>query len=80
MADRNVRYGAEIRKRAEKVDAVRRSTFICPSCSKKKVKRKGNSLWACKSCGAVFAGGAFSLATPTGMVAARMIEEYKAKK
>ncbi|MEM4634223.1 MAG: hypothetical protein QW275_03655 [Candidatus Anstonellaceae archaeon] len=80
MADKRVRYGAEIRKRADKVDQMKRSSFDCPSCRKKKVRRKGNSLWQCKSCGAVFAGGAFSLSTPTGMVAARMIEEYKNKK
>jgi large subunit ribosomal protein L37Ae len=79
MSNKNVRYGAEIRKRAEKVDKLRQSLFACPSCGKKKVKRQGNSRWECKSCKAVFAGGAFSLATPSGTVAARMIEEQKSK-
>ncbi|MEM4348047.1 MAG: hypothetical protein QXN37_00555 [Candidatus Anstonellaceae archaeon] len=77
MADKNVRYGAEIRKQAAKVDALKSSLFICPQCSKKKVKRKGNSLWVCRSCKTVFAGGAYSLSTPAGEVALRLIEEYK---
>ena len=77
MSKRNVRYGAEIRKRAEKVHAAKVSLFACPRCGKKKVKRTGNSLWRCKSCGASFAGGTYSLSTPSGEVALRLIEEYK---
>ena len=77
MSNRNVRYGAELRKRADSVDTARRSCFTCSACGKKKVKRKGNSLWACKSCGAIFAGGTYSLSTPSGDVAARLIAEYK---
>ncbi len=77
MSKRNVRFGAEIRKRAEKVDISRRSLFPCPKCGKKKVKRRGNSLWECKSCEAVFAGGTYSLSTPAGEVASRLVEEYK---
>ena len=77
MSNRNVRYGAELRKRAQKVDTLRTSLFACPKCGKKKVKRRGNSLWECKSCGALFAGGAYSLATPAGEVASRLVEEYK---
>jgi large subunit ribosomal protein L37Ae len=77
MADKGVRYGAELRKRAEKVDKLRRAAFACGKCGKKKVRRKGNSLWECKSCGAVFAGGTYSLSTPSGDVATRLIEEYK---
>lgn len=79
MAKRDVRYGAEIRKRARSVDELRRALYPCRSCGKKKVKRKGNSLWECKSCGSVFAGGAYSLSTPSGEVAIRMIKEYKKK-
>ena len=77
MSKRNVRYGAELRKRADSVDSARRSLFACSACGKKKVKRRGNSLWECKSCGAVFAGGTYSLSTPQGDVTARLIEEYK---
>lgn len=77
MADRNVRYGAEIRKRADAADRQRRSKYACPKCGKKMVKRSGNSLWACKACGARIAGGAYALVTPTGEVAGRQVEAYK---
>jgi len=77
MSNRDVRYGAELRKRANSVDASRRSLFTCSACGKKKVKRRGNSVWECKSCGAVFAGGTYSLSTPSGDVAARLVAEYK---
>jgi len=42
-----------------------------------KVTLKGNSLWECKSCGGVFAGGAYSLSTPSGEVARRLILEQR---
>ena len=77
MSKRDVRSGAELRKRADSMDELRRTLFVCNACGKKKVKRKGNSLWECKSCGAVFAGGTYSLSTPSGDVAARLIKEYK---
>ncbi|VVB99990.1 50S ribosomal protein L37Ae [uncultured archaeon] len=77
MSKQGVRYGAELRKRAEKVDTLRTSLFACPRCGKKKVRRKGNSIWECKACGSVFAGGTYSLSTPAGEVATRQIDEYK---
>ena len=79
MSKRNVRSGAELRKRADKVDRLRVSSFACPTCGKKKVKRKGNSLWECKSCGGVFAGGTYSLSTPSGEAAARLVSEHRGK-
>lgn len=79
MSNKNVRSGAELRKRAEKVDKLRQSLFTCPTCGKKKVRRNGNSRWECKSCGAVIAGGTYSLSTPAGEVAARTIAEHKQK-
>ena len=79
MSNKNVRSGAELRKRADKVDRLRQSLFTCPTCGKKKVKRQGNSRWECKSCGSVIAGGTYSLSTPAGEVAARVIEEHRQK-
>ncbi len=77
MVKKDVRHGAELRKRAQKVDKMRQSLFLCPKCGKKKVKRKSNSLWKCRSCNAVFAGGTYSLSTPAGDLAKRQISEYK---
>ncbi len=79
MSNRNVRSGAELRKRAYKVDELRQSLFACPACGKKKVRRQGNSLFACKSCGGVFAGGTYTLSTPAGEVAARLVSAHKKK-
>jgi len=79
MSKRDVRSGAELRKRADSMDTLRRTLFVCSSCGKKKVKRRANSLWECKGCGAVFAGGTYSLSTPSGDVAARLIKEYKTR-
>ena len=77
MSKRDVRSGAELRKRADSMDTLRRTLFVCSACGKKKVKRRSNSVWECKSCGAVFAGGTYSLSTPSGDVATRLIKEYK---
>ncbi|MCX8174964.1 MAG: 60S ribosomal protein L37a [Candidatus Micrarchaeota archaeon] len=77
MSKHSVRFGAELRKRAGKIDQLRRSLFICPRCGKKKVRRAGNSLFECRSCGSLFAGGAYSLSTPSGEVASRIIGEMK---
>lgn len=76
MADRNVRYGAEIRKLADAADKSRRTRYPCPKCGKAAVKRMSNSVWRCNACEKEFAGGAYSLSTPTGDVAARQIGEH----
>jgi len=77
MVKAGVRYGAELRKRAAAVDAQRSARYPCPTCGKKSVKRKGNSLWECRSCGSRYAGGAYSLTTATGDAARRSIEGSK---
>jgi ribosomal protein eL43 len=73
---RTVKYGATIRKLVEKATAAAKTRYECPKCHKKKVVRKGMAIWKCKSCDAVFAGGAYSLTTEVGEVAARLINEY----
>lgn len=73
---RTPKYGATIRKLAEKAIDSSRAWYECPKCHKKKVVRKGNSLWKCRSCGAELAGGAYALRTEVGEVAARLIGEY----
>ena len=77
MSGKDVRYGAEIRKQANKVLATKRASYACPKCGKLSVRRSSNSLWACRSCGTKFAGGAYSLSTPSGEVSTRMLGEYK---
>ncbi|MDE1798017.1 MAG: 50S ribosomal protein L37ae [Candidatus Micrarchaeota archaeon] len=76
MADYNVRYGAELRKRAAAVNTARSSAYPCPKCGKERVKRTSNSVWECRACGAEFAGGTYALSTPAGEVANRMLADY----
>ncbi len=76
MSKTDVRYGAELRKRARAVDRSRTSAYECPKCSKKSVRRVSNAVWACRSCGGQFAGGTYSLSTPSGDVAARMVKDH----
>ena len=73
---RTSKYGATIRKLASKAIESSRTWYECPKCHKRKVVRKGNSLWRCRSCKTMFAGGAYSLTTEVGEVAARLISEY----
>ena len=77
MSGRDVRYGAEIRKQADKVRATKRLSYSCPTCGKLAVRRTSNSKWTFKSCGSSFAGGAYSLSTPAGDVSNRLLTEYK---
>jgi len=77
MAKYKVRYGAEMRKRADAVDKQRIAKYVCPTCGKKNVKRAGHSLWKCRSCGVTFAGGAYSLTTAVGETGRRIIADVK---
>ena len=77
MVKAGVRYGAELRKRAAAVNQQRTARYPCPTCGKKSVKRKGNSLWECRSCGSEFAGGTYSLTTAVGETARRSLEGAK---
>jgi ribosomal protein L37AE/L43A len=70
------RFGASNRKLFDKAMDAKRAKYECPKCHKLKVVRKSNALWACKSCDAVFAGGAYSFTSEAGEIAARIIGEY----
>ncbi|MDD5023229.1 MAG: 50S ribosomal protein L37ae [Candidatus ainarchaeum sp.] len=69
------RYGRRIRNLAEKADLQRRASYECPKCNKVKVRRKCYAIWKCRSCGSVFAGGAYSFTTPFGETAKRLLKE-----
>ncbi len=73
---RTPKFGASIRKQYDGAERAKREKYACPKCGKKRVKRLGNALWKCKSCGAKIAGGAYALTTGVGEVANRMIREY----
>lgn len=70
------KFGASIRKLVDSAIKAKRSRYECPKCRKLKVVRKGNAMWACKGCGASFAGGAYAFRTEAGEIATRMVSEY----
>ncbi|MFA5050038.1 MAG: 50S ribosomal protein L37ae [Candidatus Micrarchaeia archaeon] len=74
MSSNGARYGRKIRKLAGDVDVLRKASYECLKCNKKKVKRRGYALWICKSCGATFAGGAYSFTTDFGRSTLRILE------
>ncbi len=71
------RYGSRIRKLYTAAEESKKKLYKCPKCGKVKVKRIGFAIWECKACGAKFAGGAYSLFTPTGEMVLRSIKENK---
>lgn len=73
------RYGVKIRKREREVLAGKRKKSECPKCGKHKVKKIGNALWKCSSCGFVFAGGAYSPETTVGLTAKRILGTIKSE-
>lgn len=77
MANASIRYGASIRKRYLKIRAEKRSRYLCDVCGKDAVRRRGTSIWECRHCGTIYAGGAYSIKTAAGSVAKRLIEEIK---
>ncbi len=77
MVNASVRYGASIRKRQKVVGAKKSALYKCEACGRMTVKRIGTSIWKCKHCNATYAGGAYSMTTPEGEVARRIIEGIK---
>jgi large subunit ribosomal protein L37Ae len=67
------RYGRRIRKLAGAATKRKKEFYECPKCGKKSVKRISYALWKCNSCNAKIAGGAYSLSTPVGNSAKRML-------
>jgi len=80
MVSSGVRGGRSVKLRLQKIQKKKRQKYICPRCEKKSVKRKETGVWVCRSCGVVFAGGAYSPTTPTGTVAARIVSDLKKSK
>jgi large subunit ribosomal protein L37Ae len=77
MANASIRYGASIRKRYDKIRQEKRARYLCDVCGKGAVRRKGSSIWECRHCGTIYAGGAYSMKTAAGSVAKRLVEEIK---
>lgn len=75
MANASIRYGASIRKRAITVKEKKRAKYKCEICGRLSVKRISTSVWRCKHCNTTYAGGAYTMTTPEGEVARRLIND-----
>ncbi len=77
MAKASIRYGFTLRKRYDAVLKQKRARYRCDVCGKLAVKRIGNGIWQCKSCGATYAGGAYTMKTEAGEASMRMLSQLK---
>ncbi|MGC8478526.1 MAG: 50S ribosomal protein L37ae [Candidatus Micrarchaeia archaeon] len=73
MANPSIKYGASIRKLNEAIKKQKIAKYKCEVCGEYEVKRISTSIWKCRHCGTVYAGGAYSFTTPAGESARRII-------
>ena len=64
MGRYGVRYGANPRKRAKKIEISQHSKHFCSFCGKFAFRRKAVGIWRCTACDKTQAGGAYTLSTP----------------
>ncbi|KAJ8538697.1 large ribosomal subunit protein eL43-like isoform X2 [Lycium barbarum] len=71
------RYGASLRKQIKKMEVSQHSKYFCEFCGKYAVKRKAVGIWACKDCGKVKAGGAYTLNTASAVTVRSTIRRLR---
>lgn len=71
------RYGVSLRKRIKVIEEKQHAKYACDFCGKNAVKREAAGIWKCRSCSKAFAGGAFSVSTPTGISARSHVQRLK---
>jgi large subunit ribosomal protein L37Ae len=79
MANYGIRYGASLRKRNAEVRKEKSALYMCEACGKTAVKRINTSIWKCRHCGKTYAGGAYTMSTPAGEAARKLILEQSKK-
>ena len=77
MSNSSIRYGVVLRKRQQAVKRDKIARYKCELCGRTAVKRQGNAIWRCRHCKAVFAGGAYTLKTPSGENAMHILQRLK---
>jgi large subunit ribosomal protein L37Ae len=68
------RYGVKSRTMIREVESQQKLRHECPRCGQKAVQRTSISIWECKKCGNIFAGGAYMPSTPAGVIAERILK------
>ncbi len=54
------RYGVVVRKLTRDIEKAERTSYECPTCHHKSVKRKASGIWECRRCDTKFAAGSYS--------------------
>jgi large subunit ribosomal protein L37Ae len=73
MAKKSIRYGVSLRKREEAVIRQQKARYVCNTCGKEAVRRKGTGIWHCEYCNATYAGGAYSFHTAAGEAVSKIL-------
>ncbi len=68
------RYGVKIRRTVAKIEKEQKKRHVCPRCGHRAVVRVASGIWRCKKCGAVFAGGAYTIETIVGRSVKKTLE------
>ncbi|TAL47236.1 50S ribosomal protein L37ae [archaeon] len=55
------RYGKKSRQGMADIEKIQKQRHICLKCNMPYVKRVAKGIWACKKCGAKFAGSAYTV-------------------
>lgn len=53
------RYGKKIREDFVKIESLKKTSWECPRCLKKRVRRLAAGVWECDACKHRFAGKAY---------------------
>lgn len=70
-------YGVRTRNKVKAIKEQTTARHACPECGKTSVKRKSTGIWVCRSCGAEFAGAAFSPQSEVGAAARKAVDSVK---
>jgi large subunit ribosomal protein L37Ae len=79
MANSSIRYGASLRKRTREIRGEKSALYKCEACGRMAVRRISTSIWRCRHCKTTYAGGAYTMSTPAGETARRLIGDMAKK-
>merc|ERR1711924_2039 len=71
------RYGSSLRKQVKKMEISQHAKYTCMFCGKLSVKRSAVVIWNCRTCGKIYAGGAYSLHTGSSVTVRSTIRRLR---
>ena len=71
------RYGSSLRKQVKKMEISQHAKYTCMFCGKLSVKRSAVGIWNCRTCGKIYAGGAYSLHTGSSVTVRSTIRRLR---